>query len=79
MAQLRRRQVLTGLSTAALAGLLAGEHRAQGRPAAGDGRLITLPFVAGEEGYSCYRTPGLAVSGQGTVLAFCGGRVDNCR
>jgi sialidase-1 len=79
LAQLRRRQVLTGLSTAALAGLLAGEQRAQSSSAAGDGRLISLPFASGEGGYSCYRTPGLAVSERGTVLAFCGGRVDNCR
>jgi sialidase-1 len=79
MRALRRRDVLTGLTCSALVSLLAREQSAVGRPSSTDGRLISLPFASGEGGYSCYRTPGLAVSQQGTVLAFCGGRVDNCR
>jgi sialidase-1 len=79
MRELQRRQVLTGLTSTALVSLLAKEQIAQSRPSSTDGRLISLPFASGERGYSCYRTPGLAVSRQGTVLAFCGGRVDNCR
>jgi sialidase-1 len=59
--------------------MLASEQLAQSSPRGMDGRLISLPFVSGDDGYSCYRTPGLAVSERGTVLAFCGGRVDNCR
>ncbi|NLC16158.1 MAG: exo-alpha-sialidase [Firmicutes bacterium] len=31
-------------------------------------------FVSGAEGYHTYRIPALAVTGQGTVLAFCEGR-----
>lgn len=76
MGALSRRQLLIGLSTAGIGTLLATERSAHGRS---DGRLISHPFIAGEGGYSCYRTPGLAISKAGTVLAFCGGRVDNCR
>lgn len=36
----------------------------------------SVPFVAGKEGYACYRCPTLAVSKNGTVLAFCEGRVN---
>lgn len=86
MGPLSRRQLLIGLSTASLGTLLAAESRARsapGRPAGGDGgsdgRLVSDPFIAGEGGYSCYRTPGLAITQAGTVLAFCGGRVDNCK
>lgn len=75
---LRRRQLLIGLASAGLAGSLARQQSALGRPSNLDGRLLSLPFVSGEGGYSCYRTPGLAVSAQDTVLAFCGGRVDDC-
>ncbi len=74
-----RRQVLCGMGGAGIAALLAGEQLAQSSPSGMNGRLISLPFESGEGGYSCYRTPGLAVSERGTVLAFCGGRVDNCR
>lgn len=84
MRVLSRRQVLIGLSTAGISALLATEHSAHGRspgssPPGGDGRLVSHPFISGEGGYSCYRTPGLAISAAGTVLAFCGGRVDNCK
>jgi sialidase-1 len=67
MSQLSRRQVLVGLSSAGITTLLAG------------GRVVRDPFLSGDGGYNCYRTPGLAISKLGTVLAFCGGRVDNCR
>lgn len=80
MSQLSRRQLLVGLSSAGLTTLLAGGGVARIRQGAeASGRLISHPFISGEGGYSCYRTPGLAVSSQGTVLAFCGGRVDNCK
>jgi sialidase-1 len=37
----------------------------------------SVPFTGGKEGYACYRCPTLAVSTQGTVLAFCEGRVNS--
>jgi sialidase-1 len=40
------------------------------------GRAESVPFAAGKDGYACYRCPTLAVSTQGTVLAFCEGRVN---
>ncbi len=76
---MQRRQLLIGLTSGSLVGLLAREPAALGRAHGSDNRLISLPYASGEGGYSCYRTPGLAVSERGTVLAFCGGRVDNCR
>ncbi len=39
--------------------------------------LDTVPFTSGKEGYACYRCPTVAVSTQGTVLAFCEGRVNS--
>ncbi len=39
----------------------------------------SVPFTSGKEGYACYRTPALVVSQKGTVLAFCGGRVNDHR
>jgi len=33
-------------------------------------------FVGGQDGYSAYRIPALLVTGKGTVLAFCEGRVN---
>jgi len=41
------------------------------------GRVDSTPFVGGKEGYACYRCPTLAVSTNGTVLAFCEGRVNS--
>jgi len=35
-------------------------------------------FTSGEEGYACYRVVSMVVTQQGTVLAFCEGRVNNC-
>jgi sialidase-1 len=37
----------------------------------------STPFVAGEDGYACYRCPTLAVARDGTLLAFCEGRVNS--
>ena len=87
---LGRRRFLTaaaasaGLAVAAGAGLLDGSAVA-GSNGRRRSSLSTEPlptglvFQSGSDGYSCFRTPGLAISGRGTVLAFCGGRVDNCR
>ena len=36
----------------------------------------SAPFVAGKDGYACYRCPTLAVSAKGPVLAFSEGRVN---
>ncbi|MFC7309769.1 exo-alpha-sialidase [Streptomyces monticola] len=35
----------------------------------------SVPFRAGREGYASFRIPAVVVSGRGTVLAFCEGRV----
>jgi sialidase-1 len=77
MPELSRRALLRGAGFAALvAGLppVAGRTSAESRAV-----LRSQPFRSGELGYSCYRTPGLAITAAGTVLAFCGGRLDNCR
>lgn len=37
----------------------------------------TVPFRAGQEGYASFRIPAVVVSGAGTVLAFCEGRVES--
>ena len=39
----------------------------------------SVPFTSGKEGYACYRTPALVVSEKGTILTFCGGRVNDHR
>ncbi len=36
------------------------------------------PFICGTEGYVCYRIPTLAISKQGTLLAFIEGRRNSC-
>ena len=41
--------------------------------------LQSIPYVSGTEGYTCFRTPSLAITKSGSVLAFGGGRVENCR
>ena len=84
MSRLSRRQILLGLSSAGVATVLASAGVARVRQSAPaqrgpQDRLISNPFLSGEGGYSCYRTPGLAISASGSVLAFCGGRVDNCK
>jgi hypothetical protein len=45
--------------------------------AAGDRESVV--FTGGREGYAFHRTPALVISGEGTVLAFCGGRVNDHR
>jgi len=35
----------------------------------------TVPFRAGREGYASYRIPAVVVTAEGTLLAFCEGRV----
>jgi len=60
--------LLTALLLAPLAALAAGDL-----PQA---RLDSVPFTGGQEGYACYRCPTLSVSTNGTVLAFCEGRVN---
>ena len=83
MTQLSRRALLRRAGLAA--GLAAGGGltgvllQAAGPPRAVAGAwLRSQPFRSGEGGYSCYRTPGLVITAAGTVLAFCGGRVDDC-
>jgi sialidase-1 len=61
--------LLTGLALASGAWLHAGDLS---RP-----QLDSVPFTGGKEGYAVYRCPTLAVSAQGTVLAFCEGRVNS--
>jgi sialidase-1 len=77
---MRRRELLQAgaLVTAAAAagGVLAGQRR---EPAADRHGGLPLVYRSGHDGYRCYRTPGLAITPRGTVLAFCGGRVDDCR
>jgi sialidase-1 len=77
-----RRQLLR--NSAVVAGLALGSGVAARtrlpasaqHPEAGNPALV---FRSGSDGYSCYRTPGVAISRGGTLLAFCGGRVDDCR
>ncbi|HOX40492.1 MAG TPA: sialidase family protein [Candidatus Brocadiia bacterium] len=40
-------------------------------------RVESTPFTGGKDGYACYRAPALIVSQQGTLLAFCEGRVND--
>lgn len=40
---------------------------------------VTVLFRAGQEGYASYRIPAVVVTGAGTLLAFCEGRVDSAR
>jgi len=63
---------LVGLLAAPLAAI-----HAAAAPKTQPERLDSAPYVAGKEGYACYRVPALVVSAQGTVLAFCEGRVQN--
>lgn len=73
-ASISRRQFLSGLplaATAIAAGGLVSKIQNTG--------LQSLPYQAGSLGYTCYRTPALAVALNGTVLAFCGARLENCK
>jgi sialidase-1 len=47
-------------------------------PAEVDGAPLTAVFVNGEDGYACYRIPGIVRAGDGALLAIAEGRVDNC-
>ncbi|MEV5876683.1 sialidase family protein [Streptomyces sp. NPDC052101] len=38
---------------------------------------VTVPFRAGHDGYAVFRIPAVVVTGTGTLLAFCEGRVDS--
>ncbi|MEB3320093.1 MAG: sialidase family protein [Cyanobium sp.] len=77
MTQLSRRALLRRAGLAA--GLAAGGGLTGVLLQAAGTWLRSQPFRSGEGGYSCYRTPGLVITAAGTVLAFCGGRVDDCR
>jgi sialidase-1 len=79
MAGLTRRAFLGELSAVALAGAGLAASRPLRAADGGRQRHISEPFSSGSGGYSCYRTPGLAISQRGTVLAFCGARQDNCK
>ncbi|MGW6015527.1 sialidase family protein [Streptomyces sp. NPDC055210] len=39
------------------------------------GSQVSVPFRAGQEGYASFRIPAVVVTGEGTLLAFCEGRV----
>lgn len=43
-----------------------------------NGLTRTHVFVNGEDGYACYRIPGIVRLGNGALLAVCEGRRDNC-
>ncbi len=81
---MQRRELLWA-SALTTAGLAMGASRARQRRTSlpnaspSDDSNLPLVFPSGRDGYRCYRTPGLAISRRGTVLAFCGGRVDDCR
>lgn len=44
----------------------------------GENETIPLVYESGEEGYACYRVCTMVVSHNGTLLAFCEGRLNNC-
>lgn len=44
-----------------------------------DGAALTAVFRNGEHGYACFRIPSLVRAGDGSLLAICEGRVQNCR
>jgi len=74
--QVSRRQFLLGVPLAATA--LALSHWGAARSAV-PAVLQSTPFVAGTLGYTCFRTPALAITSSGVVLAFSGGRLENCK
>lgn len=59
-----------------VAGLLAVPVALHAAGASG-AQLDSVPYAREREGYACYRCPAVAVSTQGTVLAFCEGRVNS--
>jgi len=44
----------------------------------GDNETIQLVFKGGTEEYACYRVCTMVYTNQGTLLAFCEGRLNNC-
>jgi sialidase-1 len=58
--------------------LLVGAGLWLSRPTAVDGTPLTAVFRNGEEGYACFRIPSLVTAGDGSLVAFAEGRVDNC-
>ncbi len=74
LSALSRRQFLVGLPVvaAALGTARPASTHAKSQP------LLSLPFASGALGYTCYRTPAVAITPTGVLLAFCGGRLDNC-
>jgi len=40
--------------------------------------IYSIPYPSGDMGYTCYRTPAIVTAANGTLLAFCGGRLKNC-
>jgi sialidase-1 len=71
---LSRRQFLAGVPLVATA--IGAARLAAARPSVLP--LASLPFASGAMGYTCYRTPAIALTSAGVLLAFCGGRLDNC-
>jgi sialidase-1 len=43
-----------------------------------DGTPLTAVFPNGEEGYACFRIPSIIRAGDGSLVAFAEGRVENC-
>jgi sialidase-1 len=39
----------------------------------------SIPSQAGSEGYTCFRTPALAIAAKGVVLVFSGVRLEYCK
>jgi len=74
---LSRRQVLVGMPL--LTASLVASRSSLARNTPSSSGIQSLPFQAGSQGYTCFRTPGLAITGSGVLLAFCGGRVENCK
>lgn len=74
--RLSRRQFLLGMPLAATALVLGRSGFARSAvPAIAQ----STPFQAGSDGYTCFRTPALAITAAGVVLAFSGGRLENCK
>lgn len=73
------RPLLAGVLSVVLVGSLA---QAMVQPAAASPEPYieqqVLFRAAQEQGYSCFRIPAIVRSGEGTLLAFAEGRVDNC-
>ena len=62
----------------AIAILIVGVWAWFSQPVAVDGVPFTAVFKNGENGYACYRIPGIVRAGDGSLVAFAEGRVENC-